>query len=272
MSHFLARVSAILFYAISWIKLQLQIQLELLSRLGRSARQQLTTLRARLERSPHVVLLLFPFLGMPIKLRALEPQGIKATLKAAFPLLGVASTACAGAYIQFQDFYLGLVESNFVATRGQAYFDELKFYLAGFACLVPVLALFAIAIAAAIQTLLHRAMLAITHLDIRAESHLGFRFHLIQCASTAMYVGAFLSAIGLIAKNWSFLETPVRTFLKSDLGMLVVTVIVLARFMIYRRRQKIAEEAFGTRLRQFIASSISLALGFSALALVARLL
>lgn len=228
--------------------------------------------RGWLESNPHAALALVPFVGMPRSLERAGDQSLKAVIKLIWPLLLAVACSWLNAFSQWQNYFLGLVESQVIAAQGRTHFEMLRSYMAPVPYVIGAVTILLVTISAALQTCLHRINHAVATLDWHEKSLLGYKYHLVQAASVAMYCGIGVSLIGLVANHWGVAEPWVRQFVNSELILIPATCGVIAGHFIRKRRSRIADEVYGGRLRAFIASIVSLCFSFLLLSLAIVLL
>lgn len=220
-----------------------------------------------LESNPRAALALVPFVGMPRWLERAEDQSLKAMIKLTWPLLLVVACSWLSAFSQWQSFSLGLFESQLIAAQGRTHFEALRSYMAPMPYFMGAIAILVVGISAAIQTQLHRINFAFAKWDLREKSLLGYKYHLVQVASVAMYCGTAMTLIGLVANHWLVVGPWVRWFVNSELILIPATCGVVAGYFIRKRRSRTADEVYGSRPRAFIASIVSLCFSFLLLGL-----
>lgn len=225
-----------------------------------------------LESNPRAALALVPFVGMPRSLERAEDQSLKAMFKLTWPLLLAVACSWLNAFSQWQSYFLGLVESQVIAAQGRTHFEALRSYLAPMPYVIGAVMILVVAISAAFQTCCHRINLAVAKWDWNEKSLLGYRYHLVQVASVAMYCGTAMTLIGLVANHWGVTEPWVRWFVNSELILIPATCGVVAGHFIRKRRSRIADVVYGSRPRAFIASIVSLCFSFLLLGLAIVLL
>lgn len=225
-----------------------------------------------LESNPRAALALVPFVGMPRSLERAEGQSFMTMVKLTWPLLLAVACSWLNAFSQWQSYSLGIVEDQVIAAQGRTHFEALRSYMAPMPYVIGVLAVLVVAISAALQAFLHRIDHAVAKWDWHEKSLLGYKYHLVQVASVAMYCGTAMTFIGLLANHWGVAEPWVRRFVNSELILIPATCGVVAGHLIRKRRSRAADEVYGSRFRAFIASIVALCLSFLLLGLAIVLL
>lgn len=229
-------------------------------------------LRAWLERNPRAALALVPFVGVPRSLELPENRGVLSTLSLLWPLLLAAAYSWSSAYSQFQSLFLDMVESQVVAAQGRANFEALRSYMAPTPAVVMAVAVALIALSAAFQSTCHRATLVITNWSWRARSIYSYKHHLVENASAAMYCGTLMYLVGLFANHWGVLEVWVYRFITSELILVPATCLVVAGHYLTKRREQVALDVYGSPLKAFVASTVSMCFSITLLGIAIPLL
>lgn len=229
-------------------------------------------MRDWLEASPRAALALVPFVGMPRSLERAEDKGLWTILKLTWPLLIAAACTWSNAYSQGQSYFLGLVEVQVIETQGRAHFEALRSYMAPMPYVIFLVSILVVMISAAFQNYFHRVNFAVAKLIWREKPRLDYKYHLVQVASVAMYCGTAMTLFGVLANHWGVAEPWVRWFVNSELILIPATCLVIAGHFIRKRRSRVADEVYGSRLTAFIASIVSLLFSFLLLGIAILLL
>lgn len=209
---------------------------------------------------------------MPRSLERAGGSSLWAILKLTWPLLFTAACTWSNAYSQGQSYFLGLVEGQVIEAQGRVHFETLRSYMAPMPFVIFFVAILMVIISAAFQNYFHRVNFAVIKWSWREKPLLDYKYHLIQVASVAMYCGTAMTLFGLLANHWGVAEPWVRWFVNSELILIPAICGVVAGHFIRKRRSKVANEAYGSRPKAFIASIVSLCFSFVLLGLAIILL
>ncbi|KLD72225.1 hypothetical protein Y887_02335 [Xanthomonas pisi DSM 18956] len=176
----------------------------------------------------------------------------------------VAVAPWAIAYDQYRSMFLDMMEDRIVAEVGQVAFENISTWLEMSTYVFPVVAYLGIIAISLICALVYRLQVVITQLDWRAKPRVGFRFHLTQVASMALYLGLPTQAVAWVINHRSFAEPWVQMIASSPLMVIPACIWILGRRLQHRNRERYRRTLYGSSRRALVASILTtvLLLGF----------
>lgn len=169
-------------------------------------------------------------------------------------MVAVAVAPWAIAYDQCQSMFFDMTKDKIVAEVGQVGFEKISTWLEISTWLFPVVAYLGIIATSLICALVYRMEIAITHLDWRAKPRVGFRFHLTQVASMALYLGLPVQAVAWIINHRSVAEPWIQVIASSPLMLIPACIWLLARRLHQRNRESFHRTLYGSSRRALVAS------------------
>ena len=217
-------------------------------------------MRSWAAKHPRFLLLAFPLWGDPRSFAELAEQKLWPRILGISALVGAATAPWVKTCLELQGWLLDMGEAKAVAESGQVAFDQFQTALE-FACPVYV-ALFGtlILFTATIAMLMHRLEIMVTHLDVRARPKVGFRFHVLQISSIALYFGLPAACFAWFLSHRSALEPFLPKALAWPLFLLPAYLWLLLRPALRRNRKSLQKRMFGNARRAMVASVLSTAL------------
>ncbi len=217
---------------------------------------------------PYALLAAFPIWGdpksFPIPPKARLRDAIRDAFKGSWPLVTVAVAPWAIAYDQYRSMFFDTTEDRIVAELGQVAFENMSTWLEISTYVFPAVAYLGIVAISLMCALVYRLQVVITHLDWRAKPRVGFRFHLTQVASMALYLGLPTQAVAWTMNHRSFAEPWIQVIASSPLMVIPACVWVIGRRLHERNREHYRRTLYGSSRRALVASILTtvLLLGF----------
>lgn len=146
-----------------------------------------------------------------------------------------------------------------MAEVGQTAFEEVSTWLEISTWFFPVVAYLGVIAVSLACVLVHRAEIAITHLSWRAKPRVGFRFHLTQVASMALYLGLPVQAVAWIINHRSFAEPWIHAIAGSPLILIPGGIWLIGHRLYRRRRESYRRTLYGNSRRALLASLLTAA-------------
>lgn len=112
---------------------------------------------------------------------------------------------------------------------------------------------------AAMAMLMHRLEVVVTHLDVRARPKVGFRFHVVQISSIALYLGLPAFCLTWYLNHRSVAEPLLQKVLSTPLILLPACLRLLLAPVLRRNRDALQKRMFGNARRALVASTLSTA-------------
>ncbi len=217
-------------------------------------------MRSWAAKHPRSLLLAFPLWGDPRSFAEIPEQKLLQRILGVLALVSAAASPWATACLELQGWLLDMGEAKAVAESGQVAFDQfqtaLEFACPVYVALVAALILFT----ATIAMLMHRLEIMVTHLDVRARPKVGFRFHVVQISSIALYLGLPAAGFAWFLSHRSAVEPLLPKALASPLILLPACLWLLLRPALRRNRRSLQKRMFGNAARALVASTLSTAL------------
>lgn len=110
---------------------------------------------------------------------------------------------------------------------------------------------------AAAAMLMHRLEIMVTHADLRARPVVGFRFHVVQVSSVALYLGLAIQGVAWSMNHRSIADPLLYKALGSPLLLLPACVWLLLRPALRRNRDASRRKMYGNATRALGASIVS---------------
>lgn len=210
---------------------------------------------------PYALLAAFPIWGnpksFPVAPKARVKDAIQEALRGSWALVAVAVAPWTVAYVQFQSMFLEMIEDKLVVEAGRIAFEKITTWLEISSWIFPVLAYFAILAISLVSALVYQVEMVITHLDWRARPRVGYRFHLTQVASVALYCGLPVQAISWILNHRSFAEPWIQVIVSSPLMLIPACLWLIGRRLRDRNRESADRALYGSSRRALAASTLS---------------
>lgn len=158
------------------------------------------------ESHPYMLLAAFPLWGNPRSFPAVPHSSLKKRVWSGLALMGVATGPWAIAYAQLQSLIADMNEAKAVAEIGQVAFEQTTTILELSAALVPFFGYITIGLMAAVAMGIHRMEVVATQLDLKAKPCVGYRFHVVQISSIALYLGLLAQCLSWSMNHRSSVE------------------------------------------------------------------
>lgn len=210
-------------------------------------------------RHPRLLLLAFPFWGDPASFAEMPEEKFCKRIVGVLALVSAATAPLALACLQVQDWLLDMGEARAVAENGQTAFDQFKTALEFTGPVYGGLVGALILCTAAIAMLMHRLEIVVTHLDVRARPKVGFRFHVVQISSIALYLGLPAYCLTWYLNHRSTAEPLLQKALATPLILLPACLWLLLAPAVRRNRDALQKMIFGNARRALVASTLSTA-------------
>ncbi|WP_288496325.1 hypothetical protein [uncultured Stenotrophomonas sp.] len=216
-------------------------------------------MRSWAAKHPRLLLLAFPLWGDPKSFADMPEEKLWQRILGVLALVSAATAPWTTACLELQGWLLDMGEAKAVAESGQVAFDQfqtaLEFALPIYVALVGALILFT----ATIAMLMHRLEIMVTHLDVRARPKVGFRFHVVQISSIALYLGLPVACFAWFLSHRTAVEPVLSKALVSPLILLPACLWLLLRPALRRNRTTLQKRLFGNATRALVASILSTA-------------
>lgn len=206
-----------------------------------------------------LLLLAFPFRGDPASFAEMPQEKLCKRIVGALALVSAATAPLALACLQVQDWLLDMGEARAVAENGQIAFDQFKAVLEfsgpAYGALLGALIL----CTATIAMLVHRLEIVVTHLDVTARPKVGFRFHVVQISSIALYLGLPAFCLTWCLNHRNAAEPLLQKALATPMILLPACLWLLLAPAVRRNRDALQKRMFGNARRALVASTLSTA-------------
>lgn len=222
------------------------------------------------EGHPYMLLAVFPLWGNPRSFPVTPRTRLWKRFLGGLALISVATGPWAVAYGQLQSMFADMNEAKAVAKTGQIAFDQLKTMLELSSALIPVFGCALIGLIAAMAMLMHRLEIVVTQWDLRARPRVGYRFHVVQVSSLALYLGLLTQWLTWSMNHRSFAEPLFHWAINSPLILLPACLWLLVHRHLDKNRKAVRRKLYGDPKRALIASLLSTGLCVGVLALLMR--
>ncbi|WP_349999099.1 hypothetical protein [Stenotrophomonas lacuserhaii] len=224
------------------------------------------------ERHPHMLLAAFPLWGSPQSFPVAPQASLKKRFWSGLALMSVATGPWAVAYAQFQSMFADMNEAKAVAEVGQVAFEQMTTILELSTAVIPLVGYVFIALIAAVAMGIHRLEIAATQMDLKAKPRVGYRFHVVQISSIALYLGLLAQCLSWSINHRSFAEPLFRWVTSTPLVLLPAILFLLLRRRLDRNRREVRVKLYGNTRRALFASLLSTSLSVGVLLLLMRYL
>jgi len=222
------------------------------------------------EGHPYMVLAVFPLWGNPQSFPAAPQGSLKKRFLSGLALMSVATGPWAVAYAQFQSMFADMIEAKAVEEVGQVAFEQMTTILELSTVLVPLFGYAFIGLIAAVAMGMHRLEIVATQMDFKAKPRVGYRFHVVQISSIALYLGLLTQCLSWSINHRSFAEPLARWVTGTPLILLPAILFLLLRRPLDTHRSAVRVKLFGSTRRALFASLLSTVLCAGALLLLMR--
>ena len=206
---------------------------------------------------PYLHLAFFPLWGNPRAFPVTSAMPLSKRFWAGLALVTVATGPWVAASSQLQSLFVDINEARAVAEVGQIAFDQLKFALEFSPLLFAALGWLLIAVTAAMAMLMHRLEVMVAHLDWRARPRVGYRFHVVQISSLALYLGLPLQVIAWSLNHRSVAEPLFLQVFSSPWIWLPAGIWLAVRPLVAKNRDAVHRHLYGNAGRALLASLFS---------------
>ncbi len=204
-----------------------------------------------------MLLAVFPLWGDPRSFSATPRPSFWKRFWAGFALVSAATTPWVSACRQLQSMFVEMNKAEAVSAIGHVAFEQLETMLEFSGLLYAAIGWSLIAGTAAIAMLIHRLEIVVTQLDVRARPRVGFRFHMVQISSMALYLGLLAHWIAWTMNHRSFAEPLLYKAFNSPLILVPGILWLLLRPWLAKNRRSTRRKLYGNARRALMASIIS---------------
>lgn len=215
---------------------------------------------------PYTLLGAFPLWGNPHSFPPEPDARTFSILRASWPLMAVAVTPWVFAFGQVMSMFIDMIEAKAVAQIGRVGFEELEAWLELSSVLFSAPVYIGIILVAGAKALMHRAELVVTQWDWRALPRVGYRFHLVQVSSMALYLGLLVQGVAWSMNHQSFAEPLLRAAVNSPLILIPGFLWLIVHPYIQKNQKAVSRKLYGSSVRAILAAILTITILIGVLA------